>query len=147
MIGGRFNNKANHHHVGTIFMSTQSFVIFSAILICGAISDLSRAQAQIPLPVYVAPTPVVRVHRPIFHPKAYYAATVPVTVNYPAYYAPQVPVVPMSYGAVPSMSAYYVPTAPLAQTYFAPVLPVKMSRRYAVSALPVVVQPVYWMPY
>ena len=66
--------------------------------------------------------------------------------NFPAYYAPQVPMGPMINGVVPTMSAYYVPTVPVMGVYPAPVVPVRRVRRRAALVYPAVIEPVYWYP-
>ncbi len=128
--------------------SPHTFAIFSAALLLAFIADTDVSQAQIPLPVYVAPSPVVAVQTTRHHHRTYYASAVPVQVSYASYYAPQVPVVPMAYGPVPTVSAYYVPTTPVVQTYYAPVVTTtRRLRRTTVAYAPAVVQPVYWLPY
>jgi len=109
--------------------------------------NIDASQAQMPLPVYMAPAPIVTVQKPKCCQRSYYVSAVPVQVNYAAYYAPQVPVVPMAYGPVPTMSAYYVPTAPVVQTYYAPVVTTRRARRNTIAVAPAVIHPVYWLPY
>lgn len=126
----------------------KTFGIFSAMMISVILTSVASSQSQMPLPVYVARTPVVAVPagRSCCQ-RACYSAVVPVQVNYPAYYAPQVPVVPMAYGPVPTMSAYYVPTVPVAHAYYANVVPARRVRRYAIPVAPTMIHPVYWLPY
>ena len=134
--------------------SPQTLAIFSAALLMAFLVNIDVSQAQIPMPVYVASAPVVTVQTRHHH-RTRYVTAVPVQVNYPAYYAPQVPVVPMAYGPVPTMSAYYVPTVPVVQTYYAPVVTTTRRhhhRKTTVTYSPAVIQPavsypVYWFPY
>lgn len=127
--------------------SPQSIATFSAILVATIIASSDSSEAQMPLPVYMAPTPVVTVQRTGHYRSSYYAPTVPVQVNYASYYAPQVPVVPMAYGPVPTVSAYYVPTVPVVPTYYAPIVKTRKLYRHRVGYAPAVIQPVYWLPY
>jgi hypothetical protein len=83
------------------------------------------------------------------------ARTANVQMTYAAFYAPQVPT---AYGPV---SAYYVPTVPVAQQFYVPVVPrhkhfhkhLHKHKRHRVSTVGVavvpaaVIHPVYWMPY
>ena len=72
----------------------------------------------------------------------------PVPLTYPAFFAPQVPVVPMAGGPVPTMSAFYVPTAPVTQTVIAEFRPArKLHRRRGTPVIPIMVHPVFWLPY
>ena len=72
-------------------------------------------------------------------------------MTYAAFFAPQVPVVPMAYGPVPTVSAYYVPTVPVTQTVFTPVAAVHKWKHHHKKARvwirPVTMYPVYWMQY
>ena len=128
----------------------QTFAIFSAILISAVFVNAGQSEAQMPLPVYIDSSPMVAAANPFGCRRASFApygAVVPVQVNYPAYYAPQVPVVPMAVGPVPTMSAYYVPTVPVVQSYYAPVVRARRVRRFSVPVAPAAVYPVYWLPY
>lgn len=126
--------------------SPTKLALGAAVLLATAFSA-TESQAQVFAPVYVAPAPVVTVYRPrVHHHRRYYPAAVPVTVNYATYYAPQVPVAPVVYGApVATVSAYYVPTVPVARTCCAPVVTKKV-RRHRSSYIPTAVHPVYWLP-
>ena len=142
-----------------VFHLSKTFAIFAASVISFVLMNIDSTSAQTPLPFYVAPSPVVSVPAaavafaaPVAVPvrvccrRTNYVATVPVQVNYAAYYAPQVPVVPMSPWPVPTMSAYYVPTIPVVQAYYAPAVTVRRARRYAVPVAPAAIYPVYWRP-
>ena len=75
-----------------------------------------------------------------------YVAAMMVT---PAFYAPQVPVVPMAYGPVPTVSAYYVPTVPVVYPVVAEVVPVRKHRHHhwhkhrKATVVPVAIYPVW----
>ncbi len=131
-----------------VLKTIKTFSIFSAVICSMVIFCLDHCEAQMPLPVYLAPTPVVKVQRSFLHHRTYYA---PTAVAYPAvttaYYAPQVPVVPMATEPVPTMSAYYVPTVPVVQPYYSTVIPRRRLRHYAVPVAPAVIHPVYWAPF
>jgi hypothetical protein len=132
--------------VGKVFqVNSIVAVVVLSLFFCG----VDQSHAQIPLPVYQTSGPVFVVHRPLFHHRKRALAAVPVQVNYAAFYAPQVPVVPMAYGPVPTMSAYYVPTVPVTQTFFAPVVYAnkRKLRRHSVPVAPVAIHPVYWTNY
>ncbi len=84
-----------------------------------------------------APTGYVTAYRGSYYA---YPPVVAVPTTYTAYYAPQVPVVPMTVAPVPVVSAYYVPTTTV--YYSAPVFPVRRFRRFAVPVAPVYYRPV-----
>lgn len=131
-----------------MFTAKKSALLMGAMAIAVMLLSIEIAHGQMPLPVYTAPSPVVVVRKPIFHHhRVRYVSPMPVQVTYPVYYAPQVPVVPVTAYSVPTVSAYYVPTYPVTQTYYAPVVRTRKVRRYVVPVAPVVVQPVYWSPY
>ena len=131
-----------------MFTAKKPALLVEAMAIAVMLLSIEIAHGQMPLPIYASPSPVVVVRKPIFHHhRVKYVTPMPVQVNYPVYYAPQVPVVPMAAYPVPTVSAYYVPTVPVTQTYYAPVVPLRRIRRYAVPVAPVVVQPVYWSQY
>ena len=87
--------------------------------------------------------------------------TVGVQTTYAAFYAPQVPVVPLASGPVTTVSAYYVPTVPVTQQFIVPVVPThqrfhrhfRKHHRHRVSTVNVAVvpsvalRPVYWLPW
>ncbi len=130
-----------------------TLTIYSAIFFATVFFSVDYCQAQMPLPVYLAPTPVAKVQTTFLQHRAYYTPTYYApTVVYPpitrAYYAPQVPIVPMATDPVPTISAYYVPTIPVVQPYYAAVVPRRLrARHYAVPIAPAVIRPIYWMPY
>jgi len=138
-----------------VIKSPRTFAIFTSALLLALAVNIDVSQAQIPLPVYLAPAPVVTVQKTRHHHRSYYVSAVPVQISSPAYYAPQVPVVPMAYGPVPTVSAYYVPTTPVVQTYYAPVVTTTRKHRHRrqtvtvapVAVAPAVIHPVYWYPY
>ena len=73
-----------------------------------------------------------------------------VNAVYPAFFAPQVPVGVLPNGTMATMSAYYVPTAPIIQ----PVIVERTHRRWkhhhfrhSVPVVPIAIHPVYWYPY
>jgi len=119
----------------------------SALLLTLFVAETSWGQPSMPLPMYVTPPPVVVAGRPIFHHDSCCNEKVPIQVGYPAYFAPQVPVVPVVPGPVQTVSAYYVPTVPVIQAFYAPMVPARRVRRYSVPVAPMVIHPVYWLPY
>lgn len=119
----------------------------SALLLTLFVAQTGWGQVPMPLPMYVTQPPVVVAGRPAIHHGACCSKKVRVQVGYPAYFAPQVPVVPVVPGPVQTVSAYYVPTVPVVQSFYAPVVPVHKVRRYSVPVAPMVIHPVYWFPY
>jgi hypothetical protein len=131
-----------------MFTATKSALLMGAIAIAVMLLSIEITHGQMPLPVYTTQSPVFVVRRPILHHhRVNYVTAIPVQVSYPAYYAPQVPVVPVAAFPVPTVSAYYVPTVPVRQVYYAPVVSVRRLRRHSVVIAPVAVHPVYWSPY
>ncbi len=107
------------------------------------VTDFQSSHAQMPLPVFATPSPVVIPSRRLLH----HHGVVPMQVSYPAYFAPQVPTAPFAIGPVPTMSAYYIPTVPVSGVYPVAVVPVRKFRRHAVSVAPIMIHPVYWSPH
>ncbi len=122
-----------------MFNIANAAIFAIAILLLGA--DFQCIHAQIPLPVNTIPSPVVIPSRRLLH----HHSAMP--VSYPAYFAPQVPVVPFATGPVPTVSAFYVPTVPVYQVYPSAAVPVRRFRRHAVSVAPIMIHPVYWSRY
>jgi hypothetical protein len=122
-----------------------SVSVLGVAILTTLIGSISVAQAQIPLPVYTVPLPTTHDTGHGFRHGAGHAQMVPVDAMMPAFYAPQVPVIPMANGPVPTMSAYYVPTVPVTQTFYAPVIRTGRFRRHFNPVLPsAIIHPIYW---
>ena len=116
-----------------------------AAVMANLLGGTNVAQAQMPLPFYTVPTPTAHAPGNLFRHSAMYPPAIPVQATLPTFYAPQVPVVPMANGPVPTMSAYYVPTIPTTQMFCAPVIRYGVLRRQNAVVLPsAVIHPVYW---
>ncbi len=111
--------------------------------------DVDRCSAQVyeyEVPSVYTPYPYGRSHH-----RHRSATMVPIQMAHPAYFAPQVLVVPMAGGPVPTMSAYYVPTVPVVGTYYAPAVSHRHRwhhrhhiKRHSIPVVPAVIHPIYW---
>ena len=116
---------------------------FSMAFFAVSIAQTETTHAQLVPTYFPSAVEVVAAHSRPFSCCKPNHRSVAVQVGYPAYFAPQVPVIPMSAVPVPTMSAYYVPTVPVVSNFMAPSNSARRSRAYAVPMLPAVIYPVY----
>lgn len=116
---------------------------FAMAFFAVSLTQTEATHAQLVPTYFPAPVEVVTARPRPFSCCKPSRRAVAVQVGYPAYFAPQVPVIPMSAVPVPTMSAYYVPTVPVVSAYLTPAYSGRRARYSSVPMLPAVIYPVY----